>query len=295
MSSDRRWLQKARELHNHHFDSTVWNGFAFRPDDVVIATYAKFGTTWTPQIVGQLVFGGDPSVKVVELSPWLDLRVPEKKIKLDLLEAQTHRRFVKTHLPVDVARGGRDVMGSMHNHHVCANDLWYRLINDTPGRVGPPIERPRSDVRAYFLDWLDGNGYPFWPFCKNFRSWWAIRDLPNVLLLYYPDMEGDLPGWVARIARFLDIPVDNETMQRVLEHASFAWMKAHADDAAPLEGVCWNGGAGDFIHECTNGRWRDVLTSGDCDRYEQCALAELGTECARWLAEGARGQSARAA
>ena len=49
---------KTRELHNHHFDSTIWNDFAFRDDDIVIATYAKSGTTWTQQIVGQLIFGG---------------------------------------------------------------------------------------------------------------------------------------------------------------------------------------------------------------------------------------------
>ena len=45
------WPVKTRELHNHHFDSTAWNDFAFRDDDIVIATYAKAGTTWTQQIV----------------------------------------------------------------------------------------------------------------------------------------------------------------------------------------------------------------------------------------------------
>ena len=53
------WPEKTRELHNHHMDSTVWNDFAFRDDDIVIATYAKSGTTWTQQIVGQLVLHGD--------------------------------------------------------------------------------------------------------------------------------------------------------------------------------------------------------------------------------------------
>ena len=65
------WPQKTRELHNHHFDSTVWNDFAFRQGDIVIATYAKSGTTWLQQIVGQLVFAGATDVPVAELSPIL--------------------------------------------------------------------------------------------------------------------------------------------------------------------------------------------------------------------------------
>jgi hypothetical protein len=116
------WPQKTRELHSHHFDSTIWNDFAFRDDDIVIATYAKSGTTWTQQIVGQLLFGGAHDVPVAQISPWLDLRVPPKAVKLPVVEAQTHRRFLKTHLPVDalvfspkakyiyIGRDGRDVV-----------------------------------------------------------------------------------------------------------------------------------------------------------------------------------------
>jgi len=95
------WPRKTRELQNHHFDSTIWNDFHFRDDDIVIATYGKSGTTWTQQIVGQLMFNGSEEVAMNELSPWLDLRVPPKAIKLPMVEAQTNRRFLKTHLPVD--------------------------------------------------------------------------------------------------------------------------------------------------------------------------------------------------
>jgi aryl sulfotransferase len=45
MSENTHWPVKTRELHNHHFDSTIWNEFQFRDDDIVIATYAKSGTT----------------------------------------------------------------------------------------------------------------------------------------------------------------------------------------------------------------------------------------------------------
>ena len=51
------WPQKTREFQNHHFDSTIWNDLSFRDDDIVVATYAKTGTTWMQQILGQLLFG----------------------------------------------------------------------------------------------------------------------------------------------------------------------------------------------------------------------------------------------
>ena len=98
------WPVKTRELHNHHIDSTIWNDLHFRDDDIVISTYAKAGTTWIQQIIAQLLFEGDPNLEVAEMSPWLDLRIPPKEVKLALIEAQTHRRFMKTHLPVDALR-----------------------------------------------------------------------------------------------------------------------------------------------------------------------------------------------
>ncbi|MFC6639929.1 sulfotransferase domain-containing protein [Sulfitobacter sediminilitoris] len=71
--------KKTREIHNHHFDSTIWNDFKFRDDDIIIATYAKSGTTWVQQIVSQLIFNGVEGHDVAEMSPWLDLRVPRKR------------------------------------------------------------------------------------------------------------------------------------------------------------------------------------------------------------------------
>ena len=72
---DIAWPVKAREMHNHHMNSTVWNSFKFRPDDIVVATYAKSGTTWTQQIIGQLIFNGAEGLDVPHLSPWVDLRI----------------------------------------------------------------------------------------------------------------------------------------------------------------------------------------------------------------------------
>src|ERR671914_1377929 len=104
MTTATAWPRKTRELKSHHFDSTIWNDLQFRDDDIIISTYAKSGTTWMQQIVAQMMFGGDPNLEVASMSPWLDLRVPPKEVKLPLVEAQEHRRFLKTHLPVDALR-----------------------------------------------------------------------------------------------------------------------------------------------------------------------------------------------
>lgn len=292
------WPAKTRELHSHHFDSTIWNDFAFRDDDIVIGTYAKSGTTWVQQIVGQLLFAGDPNVAVAELSPWLDLRVPPREVKLPVVEAQTHRRFLKTHLPVDalvyspkakyiyIGRDGRDVVWSAYNHFVNANELLYSALNDTPGRVGPSIGRPPESIRQYFIEWLDGDGYPLWSFWENIRTWWEIRDLPNMLLLHFSELRADLPGQIGRIGDFLNVEIDEARFPSIVEHCRFDWMKANATKSVPLGGAFWEGGAQTFVNKGTNGRWRDILTAEDCERYERTAREQLGAACAHWLATG---------
>ena len=70
----------------------------------------------------------------------------------------------------------------------------------------------------------------------------------------------------------------------MVEHCSFAWMKANATKSTPLGGAIWDRGAEVFINKGTNGRWRDVLIPEDVDRYETTAREKLGEECAAWLA-----------
>ena len=292
--------QKQRELHNHHFDSTVWNDFRFRDDDIIISTYAKSGTTWVQQIVSQLLFNGQTGLPVAEMSPWLDLRVPPKHIKLAEVEKQTHRRFLKTHLPVDalvfspkvryiyIGRDGRDVVWSMYNHHSNANQRWYEALNDTPGRVGPPIAPPPSSIHQYFNDWMARDGHPFWPFWENILSWWNVRDLPNVHLLHFEALKKDMPGEIRRIAQFLETPIDETKWADILKHCSFDYMKANATRSVPLGGAFWDGGAETFINKGVNGRWRDTLSPGESAAYQDKAITELGGGCAHWLLTGER-------
>jgi hypothetical protein len=140
------WPVKSREMHNHHMDSTVWNSFKFRDDDVVVATYAKSGTTWTQQIVAQLIFNGAEGVEVSKLSPWIDLRImPPEAIAG--LEHQTHRRVLKTHLPVDALvvspKAISAVTGAMRSG-ACSTTTSTRPTISSPPSTTAPADRGRG-------------------------------------------------------------------------------------------------------------------------------------------------------
>jgi aryl sulfotransferase len=289
---------KTREIHSHHFDSTIWNEFRFRDDDIIISTYAKSGTTWMQQIISQLLFSGEAGLEVASMSPWLDLRVPPKEVKLPVVEAQSHRRFIKTHLPVDalvfsskakyiyIGRDGRDVLWSLYNHHLTANQTWYGALNDTPGLVGPPIGPPSASIVEYYHEWLDRDGHPWWSFWDNVRSWWEIRSLPNVCMVHFANLKKDMPDEIRRIAEFLEIPLNGEKWNAILHHCSFDYMKANATKSVPLGGAFWDGGAQTFIHKGVNGRWREVLQKTEAEKYDQIAARQLDPTCAHWLATG---------
>jgi aryl sulfotransferase len=120
---------RTREYHGAVFDSTYWDRFTPRDGDIVISTSIKAGTTWMQRICAALVFQkAELDTPMDALSPWLDMRVALPEFTIPLLEGQTHRRFIKSHLPVDaipffdnvyyivVCRDARDVFMSMVNH-----------------------------------------------------------------------------------------------------------------------------------------------------------------------------------
>jgi len=286
------WPRKTGEFQDATLDSTRWNDFAFRDGDIVVATFPKSGTTLTQQIVSQLVLDADPSVFGQAISPWIDCRMAPQA--LDEAAAQTHRRFLKTHLPLGslvfsprakylfIARDPRDVAWSLHNHLTGGTEAADAHVKAQAAEWGlPPVD---PDVRRYYHDFLDGSQQspPFWPFIQG---WWDARALPNVFALHYADLIADMAGQVRRIAAFLDIPLDDVRLTIVLAHCTISHMrKVAADD--PFLNMIFKRGAETFINKGTNGRWRDVLNRDEIDKADLIAERELTPDCAAWLRNG---------
>jgi aryl sulfotransferase len=289
-------------------DSRRWDYFTARPDDIVIATSYKAGTTWTQAIVAHLLFpDGDLPAPVGVMSPWLDMRVIPLEVVLGGLEAQTHRRFIKTHLPLDglpydpqvkylyIARDARDVFMSLWNHYANHSEEAFVLFNRLPGRVGDELPPPPDDIRTAWRDWTtrgwfawETDGYPYWSHLYNVQSWWSYRHLPNIHLLHYADMLADTEGSMRHIAGLLGIDVPESAWPRIVEAVSLDAMRRDGERYAPGGGAFWKGGAATFLHKGTNGRWRDVLTDEDLALYDAACQRALTDDCRKWLEEGGR-------
>lgn len=299
--------QRTRVYRNHHLDSTRWDAIEPRDGDVVITTSYKSGTTWMQGIVAQLLFDGVPTeTPLLALSPWVDARFQAPiEMVASMLAAQTHRRFLKSHLPADglpwrsgtryivVARDARDVFMSLLNHYAAYTDFVMGLLNDDPSLA--PFPRFDGDVKKLWRDWIgrgwfewETEGYPYWGNLHHVASYWPHRELDNVLLVHYADLKADLAGEVRRIAAFLALDPGPAALDRVVAEAHIDRMREVAERGGDMMGVAFEGGAKRFFFQGTNGRWRDVLDTADLELYEAAKRRVLPPECAEWLERGFR-------
>jgi aryl sulfotransferase len=220
------------------------------------------------------------------------------------LDAQTHRRYIKTHLPLDglpyspdvkyivVGRDARDVFMSYWNHYSSHTDAFYRLLNDElPGRVGAPLPRCPQDIHECWHNWItrgwfawESEGYPHWGNLRHTQSWWNYRHLDNLLFVHYGDLLTDLTGEIERIADFLDITASVATIASVTERVSLTAMRREAE--ARGGATIFKGGAVTFFYKGANGRWKDVLSAAELDLYHAAVARELTPNCAAWLEAG---------
>lgn len=300
--------QRLHVYQNHTLDSTRWDTFRPRDDDIVIATPYKSGTTWMQEIVLHLVFIGREIPYREEVSPWLDTRFSPLAEALSQLENQRHRRFIKTHLALDglpyypqvkyivVGRDPRDVFMSMWNHYTGFADEWLERRLDVAGWVGDPMPLPPDDIHDFWRDWIargwfawEQEGYPFWGNMHHLQSWWDYRHLPNILLVHFADLLADTPGQIRRIADFLDITGSDEQISQIALATSLTAMRTRAlehEGQKPDAPKVFVDGARTFFHKGTNGRWKDVLTEAELAQYDAKAAIVLSPDCRAWLEQG---------
>jgi aryl sulfotransferase len=294
-------------------DSDRWIGFPFRDGDIVISARSKTGTTWVQMICALLIFQTPRlPAPLAELSPWLDhLIVPREQVYAQLA-AQGHRRFIKTHTPLDglpfdprvtyivTARHPLDMAVSLYHQGENLDRERVRRLTGQPQPAGPtgppgpaqPAEptgppRPRTPPRDWLLRWIAGDDDPrdyldslpgvMW----HLADAWARRGEPNVLLVHYGDLSADLAGQMRRLAGRLAITVPDDGWPALVSAATFDSMKGRADTLVPTAGIFKSNAA--FFRRGTSGAGREILTDEEIASYYARAAQLAPADMLTWL------------
>lgn len=280
-------------------DSARWNGFPFRNGDIVISTRSKTGTTWVQMICALLIFQRpDLPDSLSNLSPWLDWLITPRNDVYARLASQDHRRFIKTHTPLDGLPSTRRATFIVTGRHPLdmAVSLYHQGDNldrlrmrELVGRTEPaPPTRNRPLLHQWLIEWIGQDVDPkssldslpglLW----HLTGAWRRRSEPNVVLVHYDDLVADLNGEMHRLASRLAITVPEETWPTLVEAATFAHMRARAGSLAPdPSGILKDRSV--FFRRGTSGAGREVLTEPELGEYYRRVSGMAPEDLLDWL------------
>lgn len=298
-----------RRYRSFVFDNARWDDTPLRSDDILVATPTKTGTTWLQTICVMLVLGPPPWGRPLsDISPWLEMNLEPIADVRSRLDAQTHRRVIKSHTPLDglptrsgvryliIGRDPRDVALSSHSHVNnldLAQTAHARLTavgaDDLPELGIDPAEPPvfPDDPVESFRQYLDSDELALdsgslLGFAHTMTQAWEARDRDDIKLLHYADLRADLPGQIREIARFLGIDLSAARLASLVEAAGFDAMRSRASDFVPaVHTGIWQDTTAFFARGRLGG-WRDLPTDV-LDHYEERATELLPDDLRRWL------------
>ncbi len=300
-------MHKPERIHTYTdmiSDSARWDSFVPRQGDIIVATPAKCGTTWTQMICALLVHQTpDLPQPLTVLSRWLDRHTEPVESVLAHFEGQPFRRIIKTHTPLDglpywdevtyvfCGRDPRDAQLSMVDHLANAS-LETVAEARRRGHLPDDFQFP-TDPNQLFAIWATvgqqpwmSDGFPANSVLYLSNTYWQYRHLPNIVFLHYADLTADLDGEMRRLAAALGIAVDEARWPALVAAASFAAMKEKASDNAPGAHLGEWSSDRDFFRKARKGEWRDVLSVENKALYESRAGELLEPALKAWLERG---------
>ena len=242
------------------------------------------------------------------LSPWIDMTTRSRREVFADLAAQEHRRFVKTHTPLDglpvdrsvtyvcVARDPRDAGISMQ-HHRDNLDMAHVLQAQAEAAAEDGIDlepavaqTPRpDDLAGRFWQWVDEDADPTATgsslrytlhHLESYRG--APTDL-DVVWLHYDELLGDLPGQMRKLADRLDIDVPEALWPPLIEAATLERMRAQAEVTVPGSAPDQWRDPSRFFRSGTSEQWRELLDDDALRRYADRARSLATPELVDWV------------
>lgn len=284
--------EKLRDYLGPVTNTDIWDDFNLRPNDIIVNTPPKCGTTWTLNIVMMLIHGRVvPEAGNREDAPWLDAAFRDRKAIAVSQSNLERRRCIKTHTPMDgIAYGAEPTYIVVYRHPVDVHFSFRSHVEnmkDNSGLIGmfPP------DVQAGYDRFLSSpltdtgtDDLTVSSIVHHYMQAKARQPKGNVHFFHYADLTRDLHGQIARLADILEIPVSLQTLDDLAEANTFASMRkaVEASEMRFHESSPFHDQAS-FFASGTSNKWEGRLTPEEIGRYSNLCTSLLSPEDAAWL------------
>uniref|UniRef100_A0A8C4FAY4 Sulfotransferase n=1 Tax=Dicentrarchus labrax TaxID=13489 RepID=A0A8C4FAY4_DICLA len=240
--------------------------FSFRPDDIIIATYPKSGTTWMQEIVPLIMSGGDPaSVETLpnwDRVPWLE----EQRACMLNLDQRPSPRMFSTHfqyniMPPSFFEVKPKVIYVMRNpKDVFTSSFHFYRITSFLVQPGPQSEFLHKflDGKVMFGSWFD-----------HVKSWLNAEDEERIMYISYEELIMDLKDSVVRISQFLEKSLDAEVIEKIADRCLFKNMKQNKmSNYSLVPREFMDQTKSEFLRKGIAGDWKNQLTGTEAEYFD---------------------------
>ncbi|XP_071772801.1 sulfotransferase family 1, cytosolic sulfotransferase 5 [Centroberyx gerrardi] len=230
------------------------------PEDLLIATYPKAGTTWIQEIVDLILNRGDAGrarrAPTHVRMPFLEMTTPNPTLSgITHLEQMEPPRVIKTHLPIQlipntfwearckviyVARNPKDnVVSYFHFDQM-------NLVQPEPG----PWSQYLDKFMRGQLGW--GSWY------DHVQGFWREKEKKQILYLFYEDIKENPEREIHRIADFVGQQVSEEICSNIAQMTTFAAMRENPmANYSCIPDTIFNRQASEFLRKGEVGDWQN--------------------------------------